>query len=209
MPFTAEQEQQILNLLITKNPNVETKPTESVETKTQQESQKTIAKSVVDEAKDALNAEKKAEMELTQIQNAVKFNLSVKDFVLKNKNLLPDESDKILTAVEHKIYKNDIDKANSIRKSLLESFLEKQENIDCLTESMKAKAENYKSLAESDKEKKSGDYWDLVEIGVSLKHGKSKANELNKINGFTENSGNPLEQKILAKAAEKFNFKLN
>lgn len=202
MPFTEEQEQQILNLLLPKTSanDTEQKPAEA---------QKAPAKSVVDEAKDAVVKEKQAEIALSQIQSAVKFNLSIKDFVEKNKTILPDESSKILSAVESKIFNSDIDKANSIRKNLIESFLEKKENIEVLTESMKTRAESFKALAESDKERKSGEFWDLVEIGVSLKHNISKAKELNKINGFTEGSGNKLEQKILAKAAQKFNFQLN
>ena len=193
MALTEEQEKAILDFM-TKSSAPAEKPAEALKT-------------VVDEAKEAVNAEKKAEILIAEIQDSVKFNLSVKDFVEKNKSILPEESVKILSNVESKNYKNDNEKANAVRKNLIESFLEKKENIDCLESSMKARAENFKALAETDKERRSKEFWDLVEIGVALKYNKNKAQELNKVNGVNaSSSGNPLEDKILAKAAEKFNF---
>lgn len=164
-------------------------------------------KTVTQEAQEALNAEKAAEEALVTIQDSVKFNLGIKDFAEKNKSLLPEESLKILTAIESKTFKNDNEKANTVRKSFLDSFLEKQENIDVLIPSMKARAEQYKSLAESDKERRSKEFWDLVEAGVALKQGVRKAEALNKINGGNagDASSNPLEAKILAAAKKKFN----
>jgi len=200
MAFTPEQEAAILEF-ITKSSAPAEKPAEAPAQKAE------ASKTVVDEAKDAVNAEKKAEILLAEIQESVKFNLSVKDFVEKNKSILPEEAGKILATVDGKNYGNENEKANYIRKNLLESFLEKQENIDALEPSQKIKADRFKALAEMDKLKKSNEFWDLVELGVVVKHGKNKAKELNKVNGVSANpSGNPLEDKILAKAAEKFNF---
>ncbi len=165
------------------------------------------AKTVTEEAKALDTAEKAAAVALGQIQESVKFNMSVKDFVEKNKNLLPDEAVKILTTIGTKTFKDDNERANTTRKSLLESFLEKKENIDVLTPSLQARAEQYKALAESDKEKRSAEFWDLAETGLALKLGARKADALNKINGGDagESSGNPLEDKILAAAKKKFN----
>lgn len=200
MAFTEEQEKAILEF-ITKSSAQAEKPAEAPAQKTE------ASKTVVDQAKEAVNAEKKAEILLAEIQESVKFNLSVKNFVEKNKSILPEEAGKILATVEGKNYNNENEKANYIRKNLLESFLEKQENIDALAESQKIKAERFKNLAETDKLKKSQEFWDLVETGVELKFNKNKAKELNKVNGVSaDSSGNILQDKILAKAKEKFNF---
>lgn len=168
------------------------------------------AKSINDEAKATLDAEKAAQTALNQIQESVKFNIAITDFAEKNKHLLPEEASKILTTVAGKTFKDDNEKANTVRKSFLDSFLEKQENLDVLTSSMKTRAETYKTLAESDKERKSSEFWDLVEVGLALKQGARKAEALNKINGGNAgDSSNPLEDKILAAAEKKFNNQNN
>jgi len=202
MAFTEEQEKAILDFIA--------KTSAQAEKQAEAPAQKAEAfKTVVDEAKEAVNAEKNAETVLAKIQEAVKFNFSVKDFVEKNKSTLPEEATKILATVEGKVYKNEGEKANAVRKNLIESFIEKQENIDFLTDSLKAKASNFKALAETDKERRSQEFWDLVETGVELKFNKKRTKELNKLNGIPAggSSGNILQDKILAKAKEKFNQK--
>lgn len=178
--------------------------------KTDGNSDNSKTKSINDEAKGILDAEKAAQNSLNQIQESVKFNISISDFAEKNKHLLPEEASKILTTIASKTFKDDNEKANTVRKSFLDSFLEKQENLDVLTSSMKTRAETYKTLAESDKERKSSEFWDLVEVGLALKQGARKAEALNKINGGNAgDSSNPLEDKILAAAEKKFNNQNN
>ena len=167
------------------------------------------AKSIVEQAKDAVEAEKVAADSLGKIQESIKFNISVKDFVEKNKNLLPVEAEKILATIATKTFKDDNEKANAARKNLLDSFLSQKENLSVMTVSMQTRAEFYKGLAESDKEKRSSEFWDLAEVGIALKQGARKAEALNKINGGSagESSGNVLEDKFLAAAKNKFNNK--
>jgi hypothetical protein len=161
------------------------------------------------DAKKALEAENKSKADLLQIQGSVKFNMEIKKFFEDNKTLFPEETAKILETIGGKTFADDNEKANTTRKSLLDSFLEKQENIDVLTPSLKTRAETYKALAESDKMRRSGEFWDLAETGLALKLGARKAEALSKINGGNagESSKNPLEDKILAAANKKFNNK--
>lgn len=163
-------------------------------------------KSIAQQAKDQIEAEKAQTAVLTQVQNSIKFNLSISDFVEKNKALLPEEAGKILTTISSKTFKNEDEKANTVRKSLLDSFLSQQENIDCLTVSLSTRANEYKGLAESEKEKRSSEFWDLAEVGIALKAGVRKAQALNKINGVNagEDSKNIIASKILTLAKERF-----
>jgi hypothetical protein len=165
-------------------------------------------KSIAEQAKAQVQAENAAKVALAEVETSIQFNLGIGDFVEKNKALLPDEAAKILSTVATKTFKDANEKANTLRKSLLDSFLSQKENIDCLIPSLAARAEQYKALAESDKERRSGEFWDLAETGVALKHGKRKADALKQINGGNsgEPSGNPLEDKILAAAKKKFNI---
>lgn len=168
-------------------------------------------KTLAQQAKEQLESEKANEITLAQNTEAVKFNLGIKDFVEKNKTLLPDESGKILLNIAAKSFKDANEQANITRKGLIDSFLSQKENINSLTVSMADRAKEYDNLAESEKEKRSAEFWDLVETGVALKLGMKKAEALNKVNGVTvgESSKNKLEGKFLAAAKKKYinNFK--
>lgn len=174
---------------------------------TKQEAAAPAAKeqSITDQAKAALEADKAASAAFSQLEKSVKFNLSVADFVEKNKALLPDEAAKILSAAATKTFKDDNERANTLRKSLLDSFLEKQENIDVLTPSLASRAAEFKALAESDKGKRSGEFWDLVENGLAIKSLTRRADALKKANGINEDtSKNIYASKLIAAARERF-----
>lgn len=217
MAFTPEQEAAILDF-VTKSTAAATAPAAAAKPAGDEGTAKTIAqqakeeieaaksKSVVEQAKEAVALEKAAGESLTKVEESIKFNLSVGDFVKKNENILPEEAGKILAAIATKTFKDENEKANLTRKNLLDSFLEKQENMGILQGSMIARAAQYKSLAESDKEKRSAEFWDLAELGIVLKQGAKKAEALNKINGGSAgDSGNILQNKLLAAADKKFN----
>ena len=211
MAFTEEQEASILAFIskaATQTPAAtpaEVKPADPVKPAEDYTKTKTIA----EEARAQLEAEKNNVASVDQIKDSVKFNMVIGDFVEKNKTLLPEEASKILSNASTKTFKDENEKANAIRKNLLDSFLSKQENIESLTVSMLTRANEYKSLAESDKEKRSSEFWDLAEIGVVLKQGIKKAEALNKVNGVSTDGGSRpiLELKTLAKAKEKFKLK--
>lgn len=225
MPFTEEQEKLILSFVESQtaaqkaaadkeaaNKAAATDKTKSgdaaksIAQQVKEEIEASKAKSIVDQAKDAVKSEKDKEVSLNQIQESIKFNLSANDFVEKNKTLLPEEAPKILAAIATKTFKDDNEKANTTRKNLLDSFLEKKDNLSAMTSSMQTRAEYYKSLAESDKEKRSAEFWDLVEVGTALKQAAKKAEVLNKINGVNsgDDSTNIIESKMMAAAKERF-----
>jgi hypothetical protein len=165
-------------------------------------------KSLASEAKEEHDNEKASKEHLSQIESSIKFNTGIKDFVEKNKSLLPDEANKILSTASRKVYKDANEEAGKVRMALLDSYLSQKENIDTLTFPMGERAKEYNALTESEKEKRSGQYWDLVETGIVLKQGFKKAEALNKINGGNtrESSGNIIEDKMLAAANRKFNI---
>lgn len=220
MAFTVEQEAAILEF-VTKStaaqaaqaaPAAEAAAAKkSIAEQAREEIEAAKSKSIVDQAKDAVAADKAAGESLTKVEESIKFNLSVADFVKKHESILPEESAKILAAISAKTFKDENEKANAARKNLLDSFLGQKENLVVMTSSMQARAEAFKALAESDKERRSSEFWDLAEVGVALKQGARKAEVLNKINGGSADgsSRNPLEDKILAAAKAKFNQQKN
>lgn len=219
MAFTPEQETQILDI-ITKGSLAQGAAEKdakdakdaaeklAVKAKADQEaSDKT--KSLASEAKQQLENEKASGLELSQIENSIKFNTGIKDFIEKYKSLLPDESSKILSAASTKIFKGANDQADAIRKGLLDSYLSQKENIECLTVPMGERVKEYNALTEDEKEKRSRQFWDLVETGIALKAGARKAEALKKVNGGVsagESSGSIIEDRMLAMANKKFNI---
>jgi len=210
MAFTPEQEAAILEF-VTKSsaaaPAAKSAGDEgATKTIAQQAKESLDSKTPVQQAKEAVKADKEAAIALSQSEQSIQFNLSIKDLIEKNKDLLPEEAAAILKTIDSKTFSNQGEKANVTRKNLLDSFLSQQENIDSLAiGSMRSRAEEYKKLAESDKEKRSSEFWDLVEVGLALKQGLRKAQALNKINGGSAgDTGNILQNKLLAAADKKF-----
>lgn len=207
--FTAEQQEAINAIVAAKvaeaTKAATTPPAAPTPSKNEGGEEKPV-KSVAEEAKAQIEAEKLAASNLATIQSSIKFNLGVNDFVEKNKSNLPEEAGRILTALSTKTFKDENERANTVRKSLLDSFLSQKENIECLTPTLATRANEYKALAESDKEKRSSEFWDLAETGIALKQGRKKAEALNQINGVAagEESKNVIASKILAAAKERF-----
>lgn len=205
--FTEEQTKFINEMVANAVKSAMQKPAEQNPAPQKQENEQ--KQSISEEAKKMLENQKETESVQAQIESSIAFNMQIEDFVNKNKNLLPPEAVNILATIKTKTFASHIEKANVLRKNLLDSYLEKKENIDPLTETMKAKAEKYKSLAESDKERKSNEFWDLIETGSRLKEAEIRTKERNLANGVSTDgsSRSIIEDKILAKAKEI--FKLN
>lgn len=138
---------------------------------------------IVNEAQKKLTDEKKTAEERADIESAIKFNMNIDKFVSDNSALLPAEAKKILETVNGKSYSSEKSKADELRKSLIESFIQVQGNIDALPQSQKEQVANYKALTEDEKVRQSTKYWGIVDVGISQKMLTKKASELAKAGG--------------------------
>ena len=77
--------------------------------------------------------------------------------------------------------------------------MEIQSNVDCLPDGIKAKAGTFASLTEDAKRTKSGQFWEIVEVGAELQTAKKRAEAVNRANG-NNNGGedNAFRQKFLS-----------
>ena len=66
--------------------------------------------------------------------------------------------------------KNDTDviRANEYRAALLDTWLEKKENIDTLPASLKEEARKYLALSDVAKREQSAKYWTIVDTGIEM-----------------------------------------
>lgn len=160
---------------------------------------------IVDEAKKGLKEEADSKRERSELENAIKFNMNIAKFVEDNDKVLPAEAKKIIETVNGKSYSSEEDKANDFRKALIESFIEKQENIDVLPSSQKEQVEAFKSLTEDEKAKQSSKFWGIVDVGAAQKVMLRRADQKNNAGSGDMDS---FEKRWLAQG-EKFRKKEN
>ena len=137
------------------------------------------------EAKKNMETRSSQTEDQANIERALGFNMTITTFADKYKDILPASTKSVIETANGKNYTSAIAKADEMRKAILEAFLEIQENVDNLPEGMKAKANAFKALTEDAKRTKSGQYWELVEVGAELQTAKKRAEAVNRANGNT------------------------
>ena len=193
MAFTEEQEAKILAFI--ENASKTQTPPEDPKDKEPK------GDNIVDEAKEAYRKEAEAKELNASLANAIKFNMSVDGFIKDNEAILPKEARALFDTVNNKVYSTDVEKANVLRKGLIEQFIELKENFDILPSSLKEKANRFKALTDDEKVKQSGKFWDIVEIGASQKVLIRKAEQFKKQGGQEQKSEfSEFEKRVLNKA---------
>lgn len=153
--------------------------------------------SIADEAIKRLENEKKEKEETSEIEDAIKFNLSISEFVSKNKNILPDETENIIKTAEERNFKNSSEKANAIRKGIIEAFVKYKENVETLPQSIQAEVARFNSFTEREKEAQSKRFWSIVEVGAEYKILSRKAEQLQNNGGHGAAENSAFEQRFL------------
>lgn len=185
MAFSEEQEAQILDMM-GKMGEFLTKQSESKEEKKEPEKKD---ERLLDEAKKNMEEKSNQEESQANIEKALDFNMKISTFAEKYKDILPASIKSVIDTANGKSYTSAIAKADEMRKAILEAYLEVQTNVDSLPDGMKAKANAFKALTEDAKRAKSGQYWEIVEVGAELQTSKKRAEAVNKANGSGNGSG--------------------
>lgn len=158
--------------------------------------EKPFEKTINEEAKNKVKEEEAANNDREDLESSIKFNMGISKFVEDNEALLPKEAKKIIETINAKTYKSEKKKADEVRKSLIDSFIEVQENIDILPASQKEALSRYKSLTEDEKLKQSSSFWGIVDVGINHKMLTKKASQLSKTGEETGNVG-AFEQRFI------------
>lgn len=196
MAFSEEQEAQILDMM-GKMGDFLTKQSEKTDAKNEPEKKDD---GLLEEAKKNMAEKSNQEEDQAKIEKAVGFNMTVSAFAEKYKDILPASTKSIIETAMGKTYASKIAQADEIRKALIEAYLEVQANVEGLPDSMKAKAAAFKALTEDAKKEKSGQYWEIVEVGAELQNSKKRAEAVNRANGHTNGGGeeSPFRARFLA-----------
>lgn len=185
MAFSEEQEAQILDMM-GKMGEFLTKQSESKEEKKEPEKKD---ERLLDEAKKNMEEKSNQEESQANIERALDFNMKISTFAEKYKDILPASIKSVIDTANGKSYTSAIAKADEMRKAIIEAYLEVQTNVDSLPDGMKAKANAFKALTEDAKRAKSGQYWEIVEVGAELQTSKKRAEAVNRANGNGSGSG--------------------
>lgn len=185
MAFSEEQEAQILDMM-GKMGEFLTKQSESKEEKKEPEKKD---ERLLDEAKKNMEEKSNQEESQANIERALDFNMKISTFAEKYKDILPASIKSVIDTANGKSYTSAIAKADEMRKAIIEAYLEVQTNVDSLPDGMKAKANAFKALTEDAKRAKSGQYWEIVEVGAELQSSKKRAEAVNRANGNGSGSG--------------------
>lgn len=187
MAFSEEQEAQILEMM-GKMGDFLSKQGES-KADDKKEETKEENKGLLDEAKKNMEKQSNQQEDQSNIEKALGFNMTISTFAEKYKDILPASIKSVIDTANGKSYTSAIAKADEMRKAILEAYLEVQTNVDSLPDGMKAKANAFKALTEDAKREKSGQYWEIVEVGAELQASKRRAEAVNRANGSGNGSG--------------------
>lgn len=187
MAFSEEQEAQILEMM-GKMGEFLTKQSES-KADDKEKDTKEENKGLLDEAKRNMERQSNQEESQANIETAVAFNMNISAFADKYKDILPASTKSVIETAMGKNYASKIAQADEIRKAIIEAYLEVQANVESLPDSMRAKANAFKALTEDAKKQKSGQYWEIVEVGAELQNSKKRAEAVNRANGNGNGSG--------------------
>jgi hypothetical protein len=173
--FTDEQEAQILDMM--------GKMGEFLGKQTQEQPKEAKDDSLLETAKKNQERETQATAEQADLEKALSFNMKVSDFAEKYKDILPKSVKSVIDTANGKDYSSALAKADEMRKAIIEAYIEVQANVDSLPDGMKAKANAFKALTEDAKKAKSGQYWEIVEIGAELQSANKRAEAVRRANG--------------------------
>ena len=141
-------------------------------------------KKAEDEVRKKKEAKTAEELEKERFLEAFKWNSTIGDFLKENKEYLPENLEDIINILQAKTYANDLEKAQELKRAVVEQYIKTQSNLDILPESLKAKAEKYAGFTTKEKLERAPDFYDIVETGIHTAKNIKKAEAVEKSGGM-------------------------
>ena len=201
MAFTEEQEGQILQAIGQFGEfmkNFQTQQQTQTQGKPAEQEQKQ-AGGLLDTAKEKMSEKEKEDALQKKTEAALRFNMKIGEFAEKYKDVLPAATGAILKEAEGKTFGSEAEKADEVRKTLIEAYLEEQKNVDEMPPSLRAKAEVFKGLTEDAKRRRSAEFIEILEMSAELAYEKRRAAAVAKANaGGVNNDGDSFKARFYA-----------
>jgi len=155
-------------------------------------------------AKKEKDEQEKGAASAKSIENAIKFNLGVSDFVKANKDILPNEVENILKVAEKENYDTAASKASAVKVGIIQSFFAVQANVDTLTAAQKIQLEDFQKLTKNGKEERASHVFEnIFEPAIEMLKKIKKAEEVGKARtGFSSGSSveNDYKERLIKQA---------
>ena len=201
MAFTEEQEGQILQAIGAMGEfmkNFQSQQQQQTQSKPADQEQKPAA-GLLDTAKEKMSEKEKEAALQKNMEAALKFNMKIGEFAEKYKDVLPDATGAILKEAAGKTFGSEAEKADEVRKTLIEAYLEEQKNVDEMPPSLRAKAEVFKGLTEDAKRRRSAEFIEILEMSAELAYERKRAAAVAKANAVGVNTdGNAFKARFYA-----------
>ena len=201
MAFTEEQEGQILQAIGQFGEfmkNFQTQQQTQTQGKPAEQEQKQ-AGGLLDTAKKKMSEKEKEDALQKKTEAALRFNMKISEFAEKYKDVLPAATGAILKEAEGKTFGSEAEKADEVRKTLIEAYLEEQKNVDEMPPSLRAKAEVFKGLTEDAKRRRSAEFIEILEMSAELAYERRRAAAVAKANaGGVNNDGDAFKARFYA-----------
>lgn len=148
-------------------------------------------------AEDAKKAELAKKSETRRQESAVRFNLTVSDFLKTNKEILPAEVDDIIKQAEKENFDTAMQKSAAIKVGIIQSFFKIKENHDRLTTSQRSAIDRFLNLTKNGKEEEAESIFENVfEPSLELTKAHRKAEEVSKAReGHSNSSSGEIDYK--------------
>jgi hypothetical protein len=116
-----------------------------------------------------------------KLERALKFTLQSDIFKKEHQEILSKDVTDLFDEANKQKFDSEIDKANSIKSAMIQSFFKLQANLDYLTPDQKQTIEDYYKLSARGKEEKADDlFMNVFEPCLGLIHKVKKAEQLGK-----------------------------
>ena len=202
MAFTEEQEGQILQAIGAMGEFMKNFQSQQQQAKTQskpEEQEQKPAAGLLDTAKEKMSEKEKEDALQKKTEAALRFNMKIGEFAEKYKDVLPAATGAILKEAEGKTFGSEAEKADEVRKTLIEAYLEEQKNVDEMPPSLRAKAEVFKGLTEDAKRRRSAEFIEILEMSAELAYERKRAAAVAKANAVGVNTdGNAFKARFYA-----------
>ncbi len=144
---------------------------------------------LVKKAEDAKKSEDDKKAITRRQESAVKFNLTVGEFIKTNKDLLPSEVEDIVKQAEKENFDTAANKSAAIKVGIITKFFQVKENHDRLTASQRTAIDRFLNLTKNGKEDEVENVFDNVFApALELVKAHKKAEEVSKARSGVANS---------------------
>lgn len=139
------------------------------------------------------------------VESAVKFNMGLKEFSEKNKDLLPKEVADILRLSDRESYGSEVARANALKAAIMQSYFLVEANLADLTASQKESVAEFLKLSKTGRESKAAELYNAVfEPALEMHKKLHKAQEIVRAkNGYAGSGSSAMDtykQKLLEAA---------